>query len=114
MGESTLDLFVIPDAPSLDPVTVVLIDVEQNKGKIIVECYGNAWSASFGGMGGKSIAEFVSRVDADYLSGKMASHSEITAGVRWAKTQNNYRTRIAAAVIDGVRRRLREQATTEG
>lgn len=61
----------------LDPVSVILEDYEQGKGKIIIECYGQSWSAYWGSMG-RTIAEFFCRCDQHYIAGKLSGiHADI-------------------------------------
>ncbi|WP_296935981.1 hypothetical protein [uncultured Marinobacter sp.] len=57
----------------LDPVSVILENFEPGKGKIIIECYGQSWSAYWGGMGAKDIATFFCRCDEHYIAGKLSS-----------------------------------------
>lgn len=59
----------------LDPISVILEDFEPGKGKIIIECYGQSWSAYWGGMGGKDIASFFCRCDEHYIAGKLSGIS---------------------------------------
>ncbi len=56
----------------LDPVSVILEDFEPGKGKIIIECYGQSWSAYWGSMGGKSIATFFCRCDEHYIANNLS------------------------------------------
>lgn len=56
----------------LDPVTVILEDLEPRRGKIIIECYGKSWSSYWGGMGDCTIAQFFADCSADYLIGNLA------------------------------------------
>ncbi|KXS55137.1 MAG: hypothetical protein AWU57_483 [Marinobacter sp. T13-3] len=58
---------------ALDPVSVILEDFEPGRGKIVIECFGKAWSAYWGGMGKKDIATFFCRCDEHYLAGKLSS-----------------------------------------
>jgi hypothetical protein len=66
----------------LDPVTVFLEDLgqrtyeDENKqpritkqGKITIECYGESWSAYWGGMGNRTVAQFFDNCSVDYLAG---------------------------------------------
>lgn len=59
----------------LDPIGVVLEDIEPSKGKITIDCYGKAWSAYWGGMGDRSIAQFFVSCDNGYLAGNLSSIS---------------------------------------
>ena len=63
------------DPHKLDPVSVILEDFEPGKGKIIIECYGQSWSAYWGGMGVKSIANFFCSCDEHYIAKKLSSIS---------------------------------------
>ncbi len=68
----------------LDPVTVILEDIGHRvipsngksyttrQGKIIVECYGKSWSAYWGGMGDRTVAQFFSDEHCEYLIGSLA------------------------------------------
>jgi hypothetical protein len=68
----------------LDPVTVILEDTGHRlipmdgkdyttrQGKIIIECYGKSWSAYWGGMGDRTVAQFFSDEHSDYLIGSLA------------------------------------------
>ena len=73
---STCKKVVISDLISsefkLDPVTVFLEDYEPGKGKITIECYGQSWSAYWGGMSGDDVATFFCRCDESYLSGNLS------------------------------------------
>ncbi|WP_417778637.1 hypothetical protein [Stutzerimonas xanthomarina] len=68
----------------LDPVTVILEDIGHRvismadgsyttrQGKIIIECYGKSWSAYWGGMGNRTVAQFFSDEHCEYLIGSLA------------------------------------------
>lgn len=58
----------LSDLKGLDPVTVFAEDLGPNQGKILIECYGQSWSAYWGGMGCKSVAQFFCSCSADYLA----------------------------------------------
>lgn len=69
---------LIASQHKLDPVTVFLEDLGPNascqdrtsrRGKIIIECYGKSWSAYWGAMGERMLAQFFCDCSADYLSG---------------------------------------------
>lgn len=78
------------DVPCLDPITVILQDFEPGRGKIIIECFGEAWSAYWGGMGTVCIDDFILREDVHYLAKNLAGtmeceiadHEAITRGLR--------------------------------
>lgn len=59
---------VRPSGLTLDPVTVMLQDYGGGRGRLVVECYGRAWSCWWGNMGGKTLRDFIRGVDDGYLS----------------------------------------------
>ena len=63
---------MLTDLDRLDPVTVIAEDIEPGKGKIIIECYGKAWSSYWGGMGDNSIADFFISCDENYIANKLS------------------------------------------
>ena len=108
----SVEAFTIYDTSKLDPILVVTQNHDAGSGTIVVTCYGCAWTAWFGGMGDSLIADFVSGVDADYLAGKLHA----TMG-KFTTREKAYLTRIAQAVIDGMRLRvgvIEKQATDAG
>lgn len=54
-------------APTLDPIRVVLEDLEPRKGRITLSCFDQAWTAYWGGMGDRTMAQFFARCSPDYL-----------------------------------------------
>ncbi len=91
------ETILITGAPGLDPVVVVFRDEGPSRGGIIVECYGQAWSAFWGGMGSKTVREFVASCDSDYIANKLWR-----TGDRRTKRTEEYLVKIASAVIDSV------------
>lgn len=87
------ETIVIKGAPALDPVTVVFRDEGPSRGGILVECYGKAWAAFWGGMGGKNVREFVASCDADYLATKLWRDGE-----KRTKQAEAYLLRITTAI----------------
>lgn len=55
-------------APALDPITYVLQDFGPGQGKLIIECYGQAWSAFWGAMGKRSLRDFLKDCDVPYIT----------------------------------------------
>ena len=77
---STVTKLVITGAPRLDSITVFLEDfgrrdcpIESNpnyqtaQGKITINCWDNSWNAYWGGMGTRTVAEFVADCDWHYV-----------------------------------------------
>jgi hypothetical protein len=93
-----VDVLRIPAQPGLDPITVYFDDAGNGRGRMTIACYGEAWAtavtAGWGAMGPRSVRQFVSGVDASYLSGALCS---LAPGMT---TRNReYVHRIAKAVI---------------
>lgn len=59
----------ITGVDGLDPVTVFIQHFGENRYKVVVECYGSAWSAFFGNIGAVSIERFIATCGGapDYL-----------------------------------------------
>lgn len=83
--------FVISEAEALDPITVVIHDVQLGKGYITISCYGLAWSGYWGAMGERNVKQFIAQCDIDYIVNKL-SHE------RMRKRDIAYLKRIVAAV----------------
>lgn len=96
--EIKLDAIVITGAPALDPVTVAFHDTGASGGGIIVQCYGKAWSAYWGGMGGKTVRQFVATCDSDYLATKLWPPDQ-----KRTKAGQEYLLRIATAIIHALK-----------
>lgn len=96
------DVFTIYGAPGLDPITVVTQDIAFGHGRIIVECYGAAWSAYWGAISAPrampNVREFVASISADYLVDKLWPTTQ-----RRTKRCEQYLHRIAEAVIEALK-----------
>ena len=77
---STVTKLVITGAPRLDPITVFLEDFgsrdcptesdpnyQTAQGKITINCWDKSWNAYWGGMGPRTVAEFVVKCGWDYV-----------------------------------------------
>lgn len=82
------------DTPGLDPIHVFWLDVALGAGYVTIICFGQAWTAYFGAMSGKTIREFFASCDVDYI---------VTA-LKQGKREHAYLGRI----IEAVRAALRE------
>lgn len=71
----------LSEIESLDPITVKIENYEPGKGKINIECYGEAWSSYWGGMSGRSIQEFFLSCDNGYIIENLCQglYSRVTA-----------------------------------
>lgn len=63
----------ISDVSGLDPIAVYLEDQGTGQGKITITCYGQAWTSFWGAMGKRTISEFVSSSDNQYLAKNLSS-----------------------------------------
>lgn len=100
---STVTVLRITDAGRLDPITVVLQDLGLNshgrrRGRLIVECFGSAWSAYFGAMYAP-LPSFVAGMDAEYTANNLLEGRQF-CGNRSGTDEGEtaYVNRIAAAV----------------
>ncbi|GGL61761.1 hypothetical protein GCM10009091_49350 [Pseudomonas brenneri] len=77
---STVTKLVITGAPRLEPITVFLEDFGRRdcptesdpnyqtaQGKVTINCWDKSWNAYWGGMGPRTVAEFVVRCDWPYV-----------------------------------------------
>ena len=69
--EKQVKMIFITEVKGLDPITVILEDYQQGAGKIIIECYCEAWANYWGSMGDKTVGEFFCSCDNSYLFGKL-------------------------------------------
>lgn len=72
------------EAKGLDLINVYLENVEQSKGRIIIECYGKVWATFFNGMGDNKISEFFLQCSNESLIERFDSklESEIVDGYK--------------------------------
>lgn len=73
----------IKDLPDLDPISVYIEEPGAGKGSINISCYGDAWTAYWGGMGKeRSLPEFFCSCNSSYLIGCLAPsmNSEVFSG----------------------------------
>lgn len=97
----TVTSFVISGAYRLDPITVIMRDIEPGRGELTVVHYGCAWQAYWGSTGTGTLREFLRGVDADYVAGCMirGRHQFITN--RKSKDREvEYLQSIVQAVLD--------------
>ena len=94
--------FTIFDVPNLDPVTVVIQDFGAGSGRILIECFGRAWSAYWGSMGPHRIAEFVAYCSPDYIVNRLLQSVKQTATQR--KSDERYLKQITTVVQSALRK----------
>lgn len=91
--ESSVVTLRIFDAPKLDPITVVLRDIEPGRGEMIVACYGLAWVGYWSAIGDRTLREFMVKCHADYIANRIWIQHERRVKHRYA-----YLVRIIEAV----------------
>jgi hypothetical protein len=86
--------FTIYDADRLDPILVVMQDFGVGQGRLVVECYGEAWSTYWGAMGDDyDLRRFITCASADYIANRLWP-----SRMRRTKDRYEYLTRIVEAV----------------
>lgn len=90
--------FEIPAAGALDAITVFFQDFVPGKGRVLIECYGSAWTAYFGSMDGRTIRQFFVECGADYLVSKLG----ITPELKQSKRAHAYLRRIIKTVQEAL------------
>lgn len=64
---STVTKLVLSELERLDPVTIILEDLGPRAGRLTVTCWGQSWTSYWGGMGDRTVAEFVQSCNVDYV-----------------------------------------------
>ena len=88
---------IIRDAPSLDPIMVILRDVAPGQVQVVITCYGDAWTAYWGATGDRNALDMLRTCDLDYLSGRFWPQHE-----RRTKRREEYLQRILMAVKQAI------------
>ena len=55
----------------IDPITIYVDNISKGKGRILIECWGQVWTAYWIDMGNKTVQEFFCVCDDDYLYSKI-------------------------------------------
>ena len=76
---SPIKTYVIDNADRLDRVTVYVMDSGSGRGKITIDCFGKAWTATWPAMDDNtSLQEFFLSADNAYILGKMLQETTQT------------------------------------
>ena len=78
LAKRRTETYILTALHKLDPVTVYVTNYELGKGKIVIECFGDAWAFYWGAMGPNTLQEFFIGADNSYLLGKFLSETEQT------------------------------------
>lgn len=104
---STCQVYTVSGVQTLDPITVFVQEFENALGRIVVHCWGKAWSCFFN-HGCNSILEFVSTLGVDYLSEKLGRYHEVHRKGVDGKKDRAYLERIYTAVIQFARVQIKQ------
>lgn len=88
--------FVLRDVARLDPVTVIVNQVANDRAQLLVECGTEAWAAWFVHYEGGTLREHLTKCSPEYLADKLHS----TFSRRTTRADRVYERRVAEAVID--------------
>lgn len=100
----SVEAFTVHDAPAVDPVTVILRDLGEGKGRLIIECYCEAWVGYWGAMGERNLTKFLLDCDADYIANRI-----YPGGLSRGTRRYEYLVRIVRAMQAA----LKQRAATE-
>lgn len=94
---NTITAIRITEAPGLDPITLTFQDDGPGAGRLTVECYGQAWTAYWGGMGeNNTVRLFVASSEPGYLKSKLMSGRETRQG-------EAYLLRVCEAIVSALK-----------
>jgi len=93
------DTMIINEAENLDPITVFFIPNGEGAGRIIIQCYGQAWTAYWGNTG-CTLKQFISEANYDYIAEKL-DHPSTDEG--WY-----YLCRIVKAIQEALKLEIKE------
>lgn len=105
ISEKTLPMLLIEGSDALDPIRVILEDLEPGRGRMIIVCWDAAWTGYWGAMGDRTIAKFVADCDEEYLAGNFMSAS----GLSRARHHRAYLIRILRAIRAALRERQKAE-----
>lgn len=71
--QSTVRKLSVSELDRLDPLTIFLEDLGVAQGRITITCYGESWTAYWGGMGNRTLAQFFLSCNNSYLAKNLSS-----------------------------------------
>lgn len=105
---TTVKQLTITGAPGrLDPIRVITEDISPGAGRITITCYGRAWVAYWGAMGG-TLHQFVPHMSAEYILGYLTNQSPVLMP-QYRANDRAYTLRIIEAVQEALRLQLRAE-----
>jgi hypothetical protein len=111
LQESTAEItFVDGGSHALDPIHVFWLNDSPGRGYVTIICYGSAWTAYFGAMGGNTIQEFFASVDVAYMVNALSRSRTLKTGKNYVA----YLSRVVKAVQDKLRAEARHSTSGRG
>lgn len=95
--QTELQALELTELRNLDPITVMWRDTAACKGKITIECAGNAWTATWGAIGRNKVCEFFAACDVNYLVSRL-QHT----GVKRDSGAEQHLARVIVAVQEAL------------
>ncbi|WP_210498867.1 hypothetical protein [Vibrio crassostreae] len=71
--ESTTKTITINGESVDDPITLFVNDIDKGKGSVTIKCYDSAWTAYWGGMGDRTVLEYLATAQQYSLVNYLAS-----------------------------------------
>ena len=71
ISKSQVTKIVLTELDQLDPVTFITESLGHERGKLTIDCYGEAWTAYWGSMGCDFVEAFIRDASVDYLTNKL-------------------------------------------
>jgi len=96
--QASVEALTVFQAPALDPILIVLQDFGGGRGRLLLECYGLAWSTWFGAYGDGTLKGFITSCGADYLANRMWPPKQ-----RRTKADYGYLVRVVEATQKALR-----------
>jgi len=104
LATADVQVITIDARPDLDPIDVIFLDSEERgKGRVIVRCYAQSWTAYWGAMGDNDVRSFFLKAWPDYIAANLVTG---TSGLQLAKKRDlqlAYVTRIVKAIQEALK-----------
>jgi hypothetical protein len=98
------ECFTVFGGEALDPVLVILQDFGGGRGRLTLECYGQAWSAYWGAMGNdNSLRGFLGGASHEYIGNCLIRGVRGSGSNKFIANQERYLLRIVKTVKQALR-----------
>lgn len=95
-------VITISDAPKLDPIFVVMHNLGFGKGRLVVSCWDQSWTAYWGATGQDQLIDFLVACNTSYVAGKLKPP-------KCSKREEEYLNRITETVLHVLRSKTMEE-----